>query len=681
MKTAGKSRASRGEAIFYVATDGNDAWSGKLASPNRAATDGPFASLKRARDAVRELKRAQDGQLRQPVTVFVRGGTYFLDEPLVFNYQDSGTRDCPVVFAACEGESPVISGGRRVTGWEPTEVDGRKLWAAQIPEAGEGTHLFRQLWINGRRCVRARHPNKGYLEIAEVPDAAEGQPWKQGQRRFRFHEDDMQAWDTIADAEVVAMCRWVESHLPIGGVDEEQHMVNFGKQSVFSLSPGDQYYVEHALEALDAPGEWYLDRRSGTLYYMPRDDEAMPQAEAIVPVLSQLVLLEGTPQAGQFVEHLTLRGLTFSHAEWWFGMAHSGWSPRPDAWGFNQAAVGVPGAVHAQGARHCAFENCRFAHLGTYAVELARGCQLNRIANCEMLDLGAGGVKIGETVIRDSKSDHAHGNEVLGCHIHHGGIIFHSAIGVWIGQSYNNRVRDCHIHDFYYSGLSVGWTWGYGRTLARDNVIERNHVHHIGVLSDGDGPILSDMGGIYTLGIQPGTLVRSNVFHDIAGVRYGGWGIYFDEGSTHIVAENNIVYRTTHGGFHQHYGKENVVRNNIFAFGRDQQIQRSRPEPHSSFTFECNVVYWDRGVALAGDIGDFNFEFNRNLYWPAGDGELRFGELSFEQWQQKGMDTESIVADPLFEAPQEGDFRLKPNSPAFKLGFKPIQAKMTGSGR
>ena len=226
------------------------------------------------------------------------------------------------------------------------------------------------------------------------------------------------------------------------------------------------------------------------------------------------------------------------------------------------------------------------------------------------------------------------------------------------------------IHDFYYTAISIGWTWGYGPALATGNRIEWNHVHHVGALSDGDGPILSDMGGIYTLGNQRGTVIRNNLFHDIAGIRYGGWGIYFDEGTTGILAENNIVYRTTHGGFHQHYGKDNIVRNNIFAFGRDAQLQRTRAEPHPSFTFERNIVYWDTGNLLAGNWDGDQYTAASNLLWRTDEKPMEL-PAAFQAGH-------SLIADPLFVAPANGDFSLRPESSAFGLGFKPIDISQVG---
>jgi hypothetical protein len=670
--------------VFFVATNGNDQWSGRLPTPNRAGTDGPFATLPGALKTVRELRQRHDSAAGQSPTVFVGGGFYFLEAPVVLTPEDSG-----LALAAWPGARPVLSGGRPITGWKEVTIEGKKLWAADIPLVRDGKWYFRELWVNGQRATRARHPNRGYLAIAELPDKAA--EWTQGHTRFRYRQGDLKAWDTITNAEVVAMTRWVESRLPVIGVDEKERIVSFSKRSVFELAPGDLYYAEGAFEFLDEPGEWYLDDATGTLYYMPRPGEQLARVQAIAPTLVQVLRFEGRPQAGQFVERVVLHGLAFAHTEWCFPDGfHSGKnkpsiSPgaKPEVGGFGQAAAGVPGAVWGEGLRDCIFELCRFSNLGNYGLELTRGCQRNRILLCEFSDLGAGGIKIGETSIREQAAEQTSGNEISGCRIYDGGKMFASAIGIWIGQSPSNRLLHNLIHDFYYTGISIGWTWGYGPALATNNTVALNHIHHIGVKSGGDGPILSDMGGIYTLGKQPGTTVRNNLWHDIAGIRYGGWGIYFDEGSSGIVAESNVVYRTTHGGFHQHYGETNVVRNNIFAFGRDQQIQRSRAEPHVSFTFVTNIVYFDSGKLLGSEwSGDANYQMDWNVYFDARPGatadQLPVGPCAWQKWQERGHDRHSLVADPLFVAPQQNDFRLRSKSPALTIGFQPIDLSHVG---
>lgn len=644
--------------VFYVSTEGNDAWSGT--QPEPAGSDGPFATLQRARDAIRQLRSKHAGNLIGPVAVYVRGGTYYLDNPLTFTHQDSGAAESPVTFTAYRDERPIVSGGRRITGWKPANVNGRPLWAAEIPQVREGQWYFHQLWVNGERRVRARHPNEGFLHVVRLIDTT---PPNRG---FEFSPGDLREWEDLKDVDVVVLHLWVDVRFAIARVDETQHIVLFTQSSRRRLSDGSRptrYYVENAFELLDAPGEWYLNRKTGMLYYWPMPGEKMADAEVIAPALTELVRLEGRPEAGETIEHLVFRGLTFSHSDWWL--------PRDDP-GDLQAAVSVPGAIYGNGVRHCVFEGCSVAHMSNYAIDLARGCQGNRIVGCDLFDLGAGGVKIGETAIRDAASEQTHHNEITDNRIHDGGHAFHQGVGLWIGQSYGNRIARNDVYDFYYTGISVGWTWGYGRTLARDNVIELNHAHDIGKAW------LSDMGGIYTLGTQPGTVIRSNVFHDIAAYSYGGWGIYFDEGTTNVLAEGNLVYRTTHGGFHQHYGRENVVRNNVFAFGRDAQIQRTRQEPHRSFTFERNIVYWRSGNLLAGSWSNFNFAFDRNLYWRADGGAIRFGNLTWDQWRAQGMDPNSMIADPLFVNPEGDDFCLKPDSPAFKLGFVPLDVCQTG---
>lgn len=662
------------ELRLFVSVLGDDRWSGQLEAPAADRSDGPVASLARALEIARQWRRQSPAQAKAAVVITLRGGTYYLREPVVLTPEDSGSAESPLRIQAYQDEQPVLSGGRLLRGWKPVVAQGRTVWQLEIPEVRSGLWMFRQLWVGGRRASRARHPNQGFLTIEGLPDVAKDTPWNQGQSRFRFCAGDVSCWPSLTAAEAVVFNRWVESRLPIRRCDDKERLLEFSKRSVFRLDPGDLYYLEHSREALDAPGEWFLDREQGRLEYLPRAGETLEHSSVIAPVLPQVVRMVGEPRQDRWVKHIHWQGITFAHTEWYFPeQSRRG----RDVGGFAQAAVEVPGAVYGEGVQQCVFDRCRFAHLGTYALELGRGCTDNRITRCTFTDMGAGGIKIGETVIRDEPAEQTRRNQVSDCTLRDGGHLFASAVGIWIGQSPDNHIAHCEIADFYYTGISIGWTWGYGRSLAGGNVVEFNHVHHIGRKSDGSGPLLSDMGGIYTLGIQQGTIIRNNLWHDIAALKYGGWGIYFDEGSSGIVAENNLVYHTTHGGFHQHYGRDNLVQNNIFAFARDHALQASRPENHTRFRFLRNIVIHRGPQILAGNI-DFHFVFDRNLYWRPDGGPIRFGQFDWEQWRAKGMDADSRIADPSFRQLQKLDFRLSETSPALALGFRPFPLDNVG---
>ena len=313
------------------------------------------------------------------------------------------------------------------------------------------------------------------------------------------------------------------------------------------------------------------------------------------------------------------------------------------------------------------------AHVGEYALWLAEGCKDNRLRHCHLHDLGGGGVKIGEQSSPPDEARSAGHNVVDNCFLHDTGRVFHAGVGVWIGRSSHNRVTHNEICDLNYTGVSVGWCWGYAPSSANHNAIEYNHIHHVG------RGVLGDMGGIYTLGISPGTRIRHNVIHDVysPGVG-GGTGIYPDEGSSHILIENNLVYHTELGCFSQHYGRENTVRNNILAFSRAGEISRYRQEKHLSFTFERNIVYSTSGFLLNGGWSNGKYRMGRNLYWDTSTADPDFDEMGFEDWQALRRDAGSLVADPMFVNAPGLDFRLKPDSPAKKIGFVPFDPGKAG---
>jgi hypothetical protein len=481
-------------------------------------------------------------------------------------------------------------------------------------------------------------------------------------------------------AKIVVMNRWVESHLPFRALDVENMMVSFKKRSVWQLGAGDPYYVEGVAETLDSPGEWFLDSREQVVYYVPLAGESFKSIEAIVPVLGEVFRIEGDLQKQGPVENITVKGITFSHSEYVYPKAEFKKDAKPEAGGAVQAAYTVPAAVRVIGGRNITFEGCSFLNLGTYGLEIGPGCLSNKVVQCEFSDLAGGGIKIGQPGNPGRVGEFTAYNVVADNRIHDGGKVFHSAVGIWIGQSQGNTIEHNSIYNFYYTGISIGWTWGYGPTMASNNLVAFNEVHHIGKKSYGDGPILSDMGGIYTLGMQPGTRILNNVWHDIAGLNYGGWGIYLDEGSSSIVVASNLVYRTTHGGFHQHYGATNTVVNNIFAFARDHQIQRTRPEPHVSFNFRTNIVFIDGGVFFGGNW-DGSVESDGNIFYDTrGGGETgsRFAGRTMQAWRALGRDQNSMFVNPGFRAISDDDFALRPDSPALTRGFRPLDLSNAG---
>ena len=243
------------KATFFVSKDGNDAWSGKLAAPNVQKTDGPFATVARVRDTIREMKAQQS--LSEPVTIMVRGGTYFLEDTLVFTPEDSGTKDCPITYMAYPGEKPVLSGGRKIT--VPWRTYQGEIMVCSIPEVKEGKWLFRQLFVNGERQTRARLPKDGYYIAEEPLDATS----------FKFKEGEFKRWHNLNQVEVVVFHSWNESRLLTSELNEEERIVRFHDPKArhpIGWSSFCSYYVENVFEVLDQPGDWYLDTHTGELY-------------------------------------------------------------------------------------------------------------------------------------------------------------------------------------------------------------------------------------------------------------------------------------------------------------------------------------------------------------------------------------------------------------------------------
>ena len=671
---------------LYVSPAGRDTWTGRLPEPDASATDGPFATVGRAQAAVREL--GSPGARPGPVTVHIRG-VHRLDTPLVFTPDDSGTASSPVTYTSYPGETPVLSGGRPIASWQPGDGP---LWTAHLPEVQSGQWYFRQLFVAGRRACRTRRPKEGYLRVEALLDDNPDARWSEGVDRFRFLPGDLASYSDPDNVEVVVVHAWNMSRVRIASVDVAERVVTFTGPTQFrplAWDPNQRYYVENARELLDAPGEWYLDRCTGTLTYWPLPGEDMTRVEVVAPRLTELVRFDGDPDAGRFVEHVRLDGLSFQHADW---------SLSATGYGDSQAAATVPAVVSGAGACNCTVQRCEIAHVGTYAVWLSRGCKHNRIVRNHIHDMGAGGVRIGDTRMADTDVAESSHNLVHNNYIHDGSQVYAAGVGVWVAQSSHNTVSHNEIHSLNYSGVSVGWNWGYEPNRTHHNTVEHNHIHHVvrGVLSDG--------AGIYTLGVQPGSVLRHNRIHDVfpytgrpapgapsdswpqripilGGGEVGmAWCIYLDQATSGLVVEHNVCFNSLTGSIMDTASPGNIVRNNVFALSAWDAVWRWAWQQEPDAVFEHNIIYVTQGNLFHADGGrdDTRSVWDHNLFWRTDGQELRFYDDTFAQWQARGMDRHSMVADPRFVDADQYDFRLRPDSPAPAIGFEPIDPSGVG---
>ncbi|MGC8830007.1 MAG: right-handed parallel beta-helix repeat-containing protein [Verrucomicrobiia bacterium] len=668
------------QIVFYVSPDGNDNWSGRLPEPNRVKTDGALATLFGAQKRIRELKQQNNGILPQPVTVYLRGGVYFLNKTFELDWQDSGGEKSPIVYAAYPGETPIISGGFQIKGWR-RDTNGKFL-VADIIEVASGKIYFNQLFINGERRTRARTPNTNWFRISGYATTRDstGKIILRNRDGFIFKPGDIKNWKNLPDANIILFHSWENSIHPIKSVNLESNLVEFVAPlkewwTIGYWEKSQRYIVDNVFEALDEPGEWYLERKNGRLYYYPAPEEKPDKINAIAPTLIEIVKISGEPKSGKFVSNIVFRGISFYHSDWF---RHTNGNSS------TQAAVEAPCAIVADGAINCAFERCEIAHTGGYAVWFRRGCRSCRVEQTRIFDTGAGGVRIGECNMAKDDCDESTSNTVFNNHIYDGGHIFTGGVGIWVAQSSSNLISNNEIHNFNYTGISVGWNWNDAPNRTHHNIIQYNHIHH---LVNG---VMSDAGGIYCLGVSPGSVIRNNIIHDIWPYEKPdfGWGIYLDATCGNYLVESNIVYYTRSGGLmYNNGGHEHVIRNNIFALSATHQIWQFFEKRFNIFT--NNIVYYSQGelfikyaeaslnerIKNKESLGIWDY----NIYWhTAGADKVKFFKRSFEEWQQLGLDRHSFIVDPKFKAPFDGDFSFKKDSTIRLIGFKPIDVSNVG---
>ena len=646
--------------------------------------------------AIDRIRFARAGGDVGPWTVEVAKGEYFLSEPLTLL---PGDRD--IVFRGADGA--VFTGGGEVGPWED---DGNGVWSAPIPKGPDGAPVwFEMLYVNGRRAERARHPSKGFFHLATFTNF-QNAAGKWVERVGFTNESAIAALKSVpaADLGLVSFCidiKWCYAKRVVRAFDAETATLDthfhepVPKWAIWSTGRGSSVAFENIPAGFDDPGEWFYDLRGGRIRYRPLPGETLGGIRAAAPLSkrSRLLVVRGDVARGMPVENVKFENMTFEMSD---APEDCVAVPRgPTEFAQYQAAEVCDAAVMVKGARNVDFVGCTVRRTGNYAFRFEDGCRHCSVRRCTMTDLGAGGVWIGarkqhlakgEPLFRRLIDKLAPGStafvSVEDCRIENAGNFNPEGTGVVIGHASDCRVEHNDIGDLYYSGVSVGWSWGYAGSVAQRNTVAFNRIHDLGKGR------LSDMGGVYTLGTSYGTCVSNNVIWNVLSGGYGGWGLYNDEGSEGVVMENNLVYDVDDGGYHQHYGTDNIIRNNIIAFVQRLGCVRTRREYGEGYhygkvlnsTFLYNNIVYSKGVPLAGPgVRNTWGVWANNLWFDCAEGARPvFDGLDWDGWKASGKEVGGVYADPLFVDAEARDFRIRPGSPALKLGFKPWDVSAAG---
>lgn len=688
-------------ADFYVSTDGNDKGSGKL--------DAPFATLERARDAVRKLKT----QIDKGITVQIRGGEYRLSETIIFGPMDSG-KNSTITYEAFPGETPIFTSDLDLGGWEKLETPPSflpkaahgKVWVTDAPKQKR----FFTLYDSAGLLPRAR--SEGFIPADSKGASRTQLPYPAG---------TMRAWPNPDDIELVVRPHhaWIVNILPLKSIDEQRQIATtsipatYGMKHLHFLSETKSAWVENVIDVLDEPGEWVLDTKEGKVYLWPRDNR--PPKNIRIPLLKEYLLIEGANDikgpTDNPVRNLSFRGLTFTRGEADRitkddkGLQHD--------WQFHDKANAL---VRLRGSENCVIENCHFLQSGGTAIRVDLHGQKNRIRSNHIENLGGTGILI--CGYGPGTKDVSHHNLIENNHIHNIGKIHAHSPGIFLWQSGENRVAHNLVHHTPYSGIIISGVMtqffakkGNSRELVstirrhevgppkkstleeirpflhtHDNLIEYNEIHNaMQQLNDGNG--------IYIRGAGAGNIIRRNYIHDLLAPTVMQSSIRTDGGQHDTLITENLIYRCVAQGMQ--IKLNNRAINNVIADIRPGTHKGEVRTPMFLKLYEGpltggayqrnifyhpgkNVVFYQETKNFRTPVGAFakDADTDHNIYFCAGNPSL--GKEFLAQKRREGVDENSTAQAPLFMDPKNGDFRFKPDSPAHKLGIKPIDLSKVG---
>ncbi len=624
-------------------------------------------------EAVKNIK-SMNGE---EVTVWLHEGTYNISDTINL----TGIKNAS--FRAYPNEKVAVTALKKIGGWEETTVNGVKAWVADIGKGDSFNSLFR----GDEKLSLARYPENGYL-LVKSPDRSsalfteENTPWAgygYGDTAFYTNNDlKLDSFYNTTDVHIKLMHFWFCENTTLTSYQDGRISVKM--PCSMKIQENDRYFLENVFEALNAPGEWYHDTVKNKIYYIPQDGDDISKTVLTAPTENLLFNIADC-------ENINFSGLAIKNTDWCYLSPDEsvGW-------------LGLYGLLFPQGNLECNgvfditrssginFTNCDFLNIGNGGIRFQRICNNCIVTGCTFKEIGSNAIFVNGYNTEDI-SQQTYNIKIIDNLIAGYGRNFPSGIGIL-----STHARDCtyshnEIHDGYYTAISCGWVWGYAYSVSDGNEISENLIYDIGQ------GWLSDMGGIYTLGIQPHTVLKHNKIYNVAADPneggYGGWGIYLDEGSSYITVYQNLVYNCGSNSFHQHYGQENIIKNNIFALGRNGEIQVTRNEEHNMLHLSNNIIVTNNTPAYR-HVEKSKFTDSKNLYWDYTNGkniisskseDLRF-KNRIHKSVMKTMDyyCNGEYEDPLFRDPMNFDFTLADNSPALeKIDFKPWNCNTAGT--
>jgi len=665
------------ETNLYVAPNGNDQWSGTLSSPNQTMTDGPFATLERARNAIKTLKIL--GHSHDKFNVRIRGGLYSLNSTFSLGAEDSGTVSAPITYKAFKNEKPVLSGAFPVSNF--VSHNGL-IYKADLRGTYIALNGMRQLFAGTKRQTLARFPNidpndpfgKGFLYVESSVE--EGSKTK-----FKYGKGQVNTWDKPDYAEIVIFPgpNYWNNTIAIHAIDRMQRTVTLAGSASYGIVPGNRYYFQNIQEELDSPGEWYFDHPTKTLFFWPTYPEMLKFVS--VPHLKRVLQINGGTSNVKF------EGLSIT--------------------GCNETGVFINGASSIMIAK------CNISNTGGNGIEGYNVTDVSIIGN-DIKDTGGAGIMISGGV---RKTLSAGKNCIKNNYIRNIGVYTKYSAGIRC-DGVGNVVAHNLVHDTPRIGIQFD---------GNDHVIEFNHVHHVNQETQ-------DSGVIYSCArdwTKRGNIIRYNYVHDSGGygrnnttelwrTPFNTFGIYLDDFSSGTEVYGNIVVDTCRGGIFVHGGRDNIIKNNLLIGSNAQLVLSSIADTYPELPlmfhkikemgfskysalstikdpkqgslmygnqFVNNIVYRTKASSALYNIYgylDLNTHVSDNNIICPTESPLQIpymkvaSDLQWSKWKESGMDQNSLIADPMFVDKKFNNFQLNSKSPALKKGFQQIPFDMIG---